>query len=430
MTALSTNNARAERSNKERIPVFDGIRGLSASLVIVAHVAFATIVLSSAAGPPREGFWSIIAAGNDLAIGPFFVMSGLFLYRPFVRYTMAGDKYPHLGKFFARRAARLLPAVWLLAAVSLVALNWSSIQGFWYVVRPFLLMQVYDYTYYAGMDVAWTVPTEAQFYLALPLLAWIGHLFAKGADTPRKKARRMIAPLLALIPIQLAWVAYVHIAFDPWPPQYFYPLGMTGVLTIGMAFAVWNVLAELSPQDTPRSFGFARRHPNLLWAGLLVVFAINCLKPFATPGTADWVSAEAAVTHSILFLLFSYLVMLPLVVPGAASKLMKVVLANPVSRYLGRISYGLYLWHFPVMYVVFGSGSLFEETYLPVQTLLGKFGFWELFVLTFLGTLAVASVSYWLVERPIVNWVQRKTATRKRVDDNFIPPSQPALTSV
>lgn len=417
-----TTPATQKGPSKERIPVFDGIRGLCALAVVLGHVTFTTMVLPSAAGPPKEGFWSILAAGNDMAIGPFFVMSGLFLFRPFVRRALAGTKYPNLGHYFARRAARLIPAMWLLALACLLVLNFSSIDSAWFFLRPFALLQVYDFQYYAGLDVAWTVPTEAQFYMALPILAAISMLFAKFGKTTKAKARWMLAPLALLVPLQLIWVGYVHENYVNWPPQFFYPFGMTGALAIGMAFAVWTVRSEVSPADTPRIFNYAKQHPNHFWIGLLILFVVSCLKPFAKWGVADWLTWEAAVVQSAMFLIFAYLVMMPLIVPGATSRLMKAVLGNPVSVYLGRISYGLYLWHFPVMYIIFESGTPFGTQYQPVQLLLGKFGFWELFIPTLLGTIAVASVSYYLFERPIINFVGRKTATKRAA-----PPAPPTI---
>jgi len=59
-----------QAQQKVRVPVLDGIRGICALAVVVTHVAFTTIVLPSAAGPPPQGFWSIIAAGQVGAIGP------------------------------------------------------------------------------------------------------------------------------------------------------------------------------------------------------------------------------------------------------------------------------------------------------------------------------------------------------------------------
>jgi peptidoglycan/LPS O-acetylase OafA/YrhL len=410
MTAPATTTAR-----KERIPVFDGIRGLCALSVVITHVAFTTIVLPSAMGDPKQGFWSILAAGNDLGIGPFFVMSGLFLYRPWVRKALqAGQPTPHQGKYFLRRAARLLPAVWLLTLFSLLALNHSNLGGVWFFLRPFTLLQVYDFHYYAGLDVAWTVPAEAQFYIALPILAVIAHLLSKLATTPRAKARLLTIPLYALVAVQLVWVAYVHSHYGPFPPQFFYPMGMGGVLAIGMLFAIWTVLSQVSPKDTPKVMTAARNHPNRMWLAMVGVFAISCAKLWDKPGTADWVNAPAAINQSILFMAFAFFSMLPLVVPGGVSRLMKVILGNPVSVYLGRISYGIYLWHFFALYIVLGTGTLFGTTYGGVGFVLGKYGFWELFLPTIGMTVALASVSYWVMERPIINFVARITATKKK----------------
>jgi peptidoglycan/LPS O-acetylase OafA/YrhL len=339
-------------------------------------------------------------------------MSGMFLYRPFVKMTLAGAPKPALGQFFLRRGARLLPAFWLLTAFCLLVLNFSSIDGLWYVLRPFLLMEIYDHQWYAGMDVVWTVPTEVQFYIALPILAWLGHRFARGATDPARKARRLLYPLGVLVVVQLAWTVYVHGSFEMWPPEYYYPFGVAGLFAIGMAMAIWNVLAEVAPDKEPRFFGLARRRPNMFWIGALAMWAINCFQPFAVAGTADWIGPEAAVIRSTLLLSFSFLIMVPLVVPNATSRVMTALLGGRVIRYLGSISYGIYLWHFAVMYLVFGSGSIFGEI-IPVHLLIGKFGYWELVVPVVLGTVLAASVSYYVLERPIIRLVERRVKRKQ-----------------
>jgi peptidoglycan/LPS O-acetylase OafA/YrhL len=395
----------------KRIGRLDGIRGFCAMAVVVTHVAFSTIVLSSAAGPPPQGFWSILAAGQTSAIGPFFLLSGLLLYRPFARATLQGRQKSSLGKFFVRRAARLLPAFWLLTAVSLALLNYDAIGSAWDVLRPFALMHVYDQHYYAGLDVAWTVPAEIQFYLALPVVAWIMHRLAKGVADPVRKARRMMIPLVVLVAAQFAWVFYIYGVLDPWPPEFFYPFSVTGLFALGMAIAVWQVVSEVAPDRQPGILRAAARHPNLFWLGALGTYVISCTQPFATPGTADWLSPEAGLVRTTMLILFTVFATLPLVMPDMRSRLVEAVLSNRVMRFLGRISYGIYLWHFFVMYLVFQSGAIFGET-APVGLLLGKFGFWELLVPTLLGTIAIAALSHYLYEKPITDFIERKTATR------------------
>jgi peptidoglycan/LPS O-acetylase OafA/YrhL len=393
---------------KKRVPTLDGIRGFCAITVVITHVAFSTFVLSSAFGDPKNGIWSILAAGQVGAIGPFFVMSGMLLYRPFARRTFSGTPYPQLGSFYIRRAARLLPAFWLLVTFCLVILNLDSLHSTWDVLRPYALMHVYNFHYYAGMDVAWTVPAEFQFYLAIPVVGGIMHLLARNVVDPAAKARRMLAPLVLLVVGQLVWTYFLNTHFGPWPPQFFYPFGVAGLFAIGMAMAVWSVLAEVAPDKKPKFFGLAVRHPNMFWLGALAAYAINCAQPFAHPGTADWLNWKAAVIRSALLLAFSFFIMVPLVIPGATSRLQEVTLGNAPARYLGRISYGIYLWHFPMMYLWFQSGSIFGKgKTIPVGFLLGKFGFWELVIPTLVGTIIIASISYWVMERPIINAVER-----------------------
>ena len=405
---------------KPRVPVLDGIRGICALAVVVTHVAFATIVLPSAAGPPPQGFWSILAAGQVGAIGPFFVMSGLFLYRPFVKVTLLGAEKPALARFFVRRAARLLPGFWLLVAFCLLILNLDTLNGTWDVLRPFALLEIYDFHYYAGMDVVWTVPTEIQFYLALPILALVGHLLARRVTDPAKKARRLLYPLGLLVAVQLLWTLYVNSHFGPWPPQFFYPFGVAGLFAVGMAMAIWTVSAQAQPNNEPRFFAWARKRPNWFWIGAMGVYAINMAQPFAVAGTADWLRPQAAVIRSVLLLAFSFLIMVPLVVPNATSRTMKAMLGGAVTRFLGRISYGIYLWHFAVMYLIFRSGSIFGS-HVPIQAQIGRFGYWELVLPTVAGAIVAASVSYYLVERPIFRFVERRVKERNTSGNPSIP---------
>ena len=411
-----------------RVPRLDGIRGLCAMAVVITHVAFATIVLSSQAGPPKEGIWSILAAGQVGAIGPFFILSGLLLYRPFARMSIAGAPKPNLKIFFVRRAARLLPAFWLVTTACILVLNLTSIESLWDLVRPYLLLHIYDSHYYAGLDVAWTVPTETQFYLVLPLLALLMHRLARGVTDPVAKVRRMSIPLVVLVAVQFVWTWHLNAHFSTWPPEYFYPFSVSGLFAIGMGFALVAVLAEVAPERVPGYYRLARSRPNLFWLGALVMYGINCAQPFATPGTADWLSPEAALVRCVLLLAFTFLLMVPLVVPDASSKLMEAVLSNGPMRYLGRISYGIYLWHFSIMYLVFESGSIFGAPPVPVQMLLGKFGFWELILPVVVGTIAISSVSYYLVERPIIQLGERLVA-RWRVAPVAVTPAGDASTA-
>jgi peptidoglycan/LPS O-acetylase OafA/YrhL len=414
MTALASEPRQGIRARK-RVPRLDGIRGFCAMTVVITHVAFATTaVLGSAAGAPKDGFWSILAAGQTLTIGPFFIMSGLLLYRPFAKATIMGTPRPALFPFFVRRATRILPAFWGVVAFCLLVLNFDVLHSTWDVLRPLLLLQIYDFHFYAGLDVTWTAPAESQFYLALPILAGVMHLLAKTTNDPVKKSQRMLIPVALLIISELSWTAYIHNgSLGQWPSEFFWPLEVTGLWGIGMAMAVWSIRAEVAPARQPAFYAWAVRRPNWFWVAALVLYGINCLQPFAHWGTADWLSSRAAVTRDLITLGFSFLVMVPLTVPNASSKFMEGMLSNRPMRFLGRISYGIYLWHFAILYLVFRSGSIFGHPPTPVNFLLGKYGFWHLVVPVTVGAIVAATLSFYLIERPIAQLGERLVVSFK-----------------
>jgi peptidoglycan/LPS O-acetylase OafA/YrhL len=401
MVALAGTGTR----ERKRLPVLDGIRGVCAIGVVFTHVAFATFVTSTIVGPQHHSIWAILAAGQ-LSIGPFFILSGLLLYRPFARRTLAGTPWPDLKVFFLRRAARILPAFWLVAVADLLLLNLTAIHGIWDVLRPLTLMHIYNFHYYAGMDVLWTVPTEAQFYLALPVLAVVMHLLARNVADPVKKARRMLIPVAVMIAVEFAWTAYVHSHYPNFVPQYFYPMSITGLFGIGMALAVWSVRSEVVPDRKPGIFRLAAAHPNWFWIAAIAFYALNCAQPWGHAGAANWQTAPAALVRDVCLQAFSGLIMLPLVMPGSSSRFMNVTLGNRPIRYIGRISYGIYLWHFTMIYLRFKSGSVYGKI-IPVNLLLGKYGFWDSVIPVLAGAIAVASLSFFILERPLIRRTER-----------------------
>ncbi|MCX4970656.1 acyltransferase [Streptomyces sp. NBC_00654] len=414
MTALGTGST-VRPHDKKRIGSLDGVRGLCAMVVVITHVAFSTgVVLGSESGPPQKGIWSILSVGAEVGLGPFFILSGMLLYKPFARATLGGARKPVLGEFFLRRGLRLMPAYWLLTAVCLLLLNFSSINSIWYVLRPILLMQDYDYVWYAGMDPTWTIPTEAQFYLVLPLLAWLMHWLAGRVVDPARKIRRMMIPLAVMIVVGFLFTGYMHMeSMGPWPPEYWWPFSRLGLFGIGMGMAILSVRAEQSPGEMPALYRLAIRRPNLFWVGALVAYLVNCTSPLGKWGTWDYGTPQFAMLQHISFLAFAFLLMVPLVAPDASSPLMDRVLTNRPTRFLGRISYGIYLWHFVVMYLWFQSGSIFGAPPVPAAFLVGKVGFWEMLAVVVAGTLVLATVSYYFFERPLLNWGERVIKKRR-----------------
>ncbi|MFK0216431.1 acyltransferase family protein [Streptomyces sp. NPDC090298] len=427
---MNSKRAAAPAHQTQRVGGLDGVRALCALGVAGVHTSFAAGVMGAYVMPPgNEALATLLAGLRPLALGPFFVLSGMLLYKPFARWTLSGSKRPQIGPFLAKRLARLWPAYVLLALVCVFLLNFDAVDGPWYVLRPILMLQVYDYTWIAGMDPAWTVPAEMQYYLALPLLAALMHWLAKGVSDPVRKARRMMIPLVLITVGSAVWTYYIHRPeMGMYPQEYWWPLAVGGAFALGMAMAVLHVLAEIRPDHKPALYRIAGDHPLLFWIGALAIYAFNCSQPFGRPGYGDYEGVGLALTQYFLLLAFSYLTVMPLSIPGSKSRVVDAIVANPVSRYLGRISYGIYLWHFAIMYFWFETGSVFGTQPALMNQLRGTIGFPELMTAVLVGSILAATASHYLVERPIVNAVGRWAARKERAAAAAGTPSQDSYT--
>ncbi|MFB7915473.1 acyltransferase family protein [Streptomyces sp. NPDC056061] len=424
---VNANGAVAPAQRSRRVGRLDGVRALCALAVTAVHVSFTAGVMGAYTVPPGNEKLAVLLAGlRPIVLGPFFVLSGMLLYRPFARWTLRGTRRPAVGPFLLKRLARLWPAYILLSLACVFLINYDSIDGVWYVLRPILMLQVYDYTWIPGMDPAWTVPAEMQYYLALPLLAVVMHWLARGVSDPARKVRRMMIPPVLMVIGSAAWTYYIHRpVMGPFPKEYWWPLAVGGAFALGMAMAVVHVRAEIDPDRKPALYRFAARRPNVLWFGALVVYAINCAQPFGRPGYGDYEQLKLAVVQYFLLLAFSYLLVMPLTVPEARSRTIDAIVDNPVTRYLGRISYGIYLWHFAVMYFWFESGNIFGTTPALMDKLRGTIGFPELITAVVIGTVLIASISHYVVERPVLNAVGRWTERRQGTAPQTVPAARP-----
>ncbi|WP_187414132.1 acyltransferase family protein [Nonomuraea sp. PA05] len=400
----------------KRAPRLDGLRGYLALGVIIVHVAFAAGVIGFY-DKPADSIWAVLVQGFNVLLPPFFVMSGLLLYRPFARATIVGTPRPAIRSYLIKRMLRILPAYWLVAVAALLLLNAKSVDGVWYVLSPLLLMHNYvpgPELGYAGLEPTWTVPAEVTFYLALPILAWIFDRYARKAATPAGKARRLIVPLAVFVLVGLAWTVYTHLEFmGPFPYEYFWVIGFTGFLAIGMGLAILAAYAEAT-NTTPRFYQAVARRPLLFWLGALVIYVVNCIRPFGKPGMADYATVPEALAEMVLFLVFALLIIAPVVVPNVRSAVIDGVLTNRPMRFFGRISYGVYLWHFVLQYLWLENGSIFGAAPLPMPAVMGKAGFWELLTVVLVGTVIIATISYYLVELPAMRLRERLVASSGR----------------
>lgn len=141
-------------------PELESLRGWAIALVVLFH--YHGILFGNAPLPPDRPLWrSLMAAGNT-GVTLFFVLSGFLLAQPFLHSLQGGPKVD-VGRFYRARILRVVPLYYLAVLVAwLLSGNWLALKGLLFIP---LGSQVFPYSV-----PWWSLSTEVQFYLLLPLL--------------------------------------------------------------------------------------------------------------------------------------------------------------------------------------------------------------------------------------------------------------------
>jgi peptidoglycan/LPS O-acetylase OafA/YrhL/lysophospholipase L1-like esterase len=352
-------------SEQRYMPGLDGLRAIAVLAVIAFHEQFG---------------W---APGGLLGVGVFFTLSGYLITDLLLsRWTTSGRL--HLAEFWLRRARRLLPALFVMLAVVTAwitiadRVRLASVRGAvgaastywsnWYVI-------IKGQSYFARfappqpLDHLWSLAVEEQFYLIWPwlLLAGVFLIRRRGASA---------LPWLALPTLAMAAASAVaatllyHPGFDPTRIYEGTDTRASGLL-IGAALAmVWSSRRAAVTGKTGQRLldwpGFA----GLAVIGLMV-WRVGQYSPFLYRGG---------------------LVVLALATAGvlAAAACPATLTARALGwrplRWLGVRSYGIYLWHFPVIVLTSPAGSPVQLPRAAAQIT---------------ATIAIAALSWRYIEEPI-----------------------------
>jgi peptidoglycan/LPS O-acetylase OafA/YrhL len=276
-----------------------------------------------------------------------------------------------------------------------------AIHGFANVVTYYGLLQNYraGYAMY-GLGVAWTLGIELGFYLILPGIDWIARRAAgRAPDRDRiLRTQLMVAAALATVGLTVKVLSlWVLTGFTAKTGSWF-PIRALGWSVLGYLdwFAVGIALAIASvwfAQEKPmgRVAAGLVGLPGACWLVALILFAAE---------THVGAGAGNQFVLSALVVLTAAMLLLPAVFGPQDRGAIRSVLRGRAMSFLGRISYGIYLWHF--IFVVLSlrwiaSGALPDVFILRLATVGGL-------------TLAAAIASFYLVERPLMAWSHRRHA--------------------
>jgi peptidoglycan/LPS O-acetylase OafA/YrhL len=360
-------------SSNQRIlylPGLDGLRAIAVLAVIFYHANVS---------------WAV---GGYLGVEVFFVISGYLISSLLLREYLASQRVA-LSQFWLRRARRLLPALCLLLAAVVPLAGWlapdalprlrEDIPGaLLYISNWVFISREIPYFEQFGrpplLQHLWSLAVEEQFYLIWPLVLWgILRIFRPRSSNQTFK---LALPVLLLAGITFALTISMY---DPQadPSRVYY-----GTDTRASGFLLGAGLAMLWKPGN----GIARRS----WVVETASF-LGALGLFWVFGRLH--EYEAFLYRGGFLLAASLTCLVILAVSNPRTHLSRLLGCRPL-RWLGTRSYGIYLWHWPLMIVWnWGSGSAQPDTItLALQLIL---------------TGLLAELSYRWIEQPIRRYGMR-----------------------
>lgn len=368
-------------SLRRRFGALDGLRAIGALGVLSTHVGFAS-------GDALRGPFKGLLARLDAGVAVFFVISGFLLYRPHLVAMVAARRRPATRAYLWHRALRILPALWIATAMAALLLPHDRRVNLGLYLRHAALIQIYfENQQLAGLTQLWSLATEGAFYLLLPLLAW---LLSRLGFSGRRDVHRQLMVLAVFVLAGPVWKAVMASQGPPssglWLPGY---LGWFGA---GMSLAVWQV-ARSQGILADGFLGKLADNPGTVWTGALAVFAL-ATSPLAGRYDLSPASAGQAATKNLLYVALAVLIVFPTVAAVNESTEPAVVraLGGRAGHFLGDISYGVFAYHVVVLGVV--------QNLTGTVAFTGHFA--TLFWLTLSVSVVLATLSYHLIERPIM----------------------------
>lgn len=353
---------RAGNGTAPRRPFRADIQGLRAFAVLA-------VLADHLFGWPNGGF---------IGVDVFFVISGFLITGLLLREQERSGSIS-FARFYERRIKRILPASLVTLAVTVVA-AWTllprsraaatTVDGVWsalFAGNWRFAANGTDYFQEGGLPSPlqhfWSLGVEEQFYFVWPWLLLV--LFVAGTRLwgGRVTARKIAAvAMTVIVALSLIWAVYETSTDAGW--AYFSTFSRAWELGVGALLAIATPALVNLP---------ARLRPYLAWCGLAAIvaalFVVDPAVGFPAPAALLPVLGTALIIAS-----------------GTGGVVRSMApLANPVTSYIGNISFSLYLWHWPVIVLLVAVVPASQPAY---------------YVLALLLSAALAVASFHLIEEP------------------------------
>lgn len=383
----------AGRSSGEKIAEVDsltGLRGFAALVVIAVHASGRTDF-------PEFGIHGY---------GPvsLFVLSGFLLYRPWSRWALGAGTRPDVRTFARRRLLRIFPAYLVVMLAFAVMFPASQPNGWDGWLRALTLTgTLAPDGLRPGLEQTWSLGTELTWYVALPFLGLLAGLVARRLDG--RRAFWAVVGLLALsLPVTILWRIWVAANADTLAEKFTWNFWLPGFL---VCFAAGAATAHFLEGERSGLVDLSRIRGwfDHTWLAVVLMVVAAAIGTSPLGGPVEYVPASfsersirfaAATTLAVLLLLACAL-------SRSNSLLVRFMSTRPMVA-TGRWSYGMYLWHLPVI-------ELIEDDFVH-RTGIGGFFLWMGTI--FLVTIPLGAATYAWVEKPAIAWSKRPRRGARR----------------
>jgi peptidoglycan/LPS O-acetylase OafA/YrhL len=363
------------------------MRAVAALTVVVVHVT----VFSKAGSAPAAHVLSHL----NIGVTVFFLISGFLLYRPFIAHRAGGAPAAPVRRYAWRRVLRIFPAYWLVLTLLTVLPGFAGVtNGHW--LSQYALLDALAFgsgncveaLQTCGLAHTWSLGVEVGFYALLPL-------YALGADrlARRRPSTCWVRRELGLLAVLSAASILLHLRAPGG--------GSAGVITgtllgywlwfaAGMALAIMSIGVGDSAEASA-AMRLVVERPWIPWLAALALYLL--LSALLPPTPFLFLHLDQTIAY-VGFALVAALLMAPAVFGDGAGGAPRRLLAQPVVAWLGLVSYGIFLWHYAVVLRLGAPGE--------------GLGFWPLLGATLAIAVACATVSYYVLEKPLLRFKYRR----------------------
>jgi len=358
------------------IPGLDGLRAIAFLLVFALHTDYIQV--------------------GWVGVQLFFVLSGFLITGILLDMKQGLKTKEYFTKFYGRRFLRIFPLYYFYLALMWGLTTWLRTVGYrqnFMKLFPdqvgYALMYVYNFFFASAgyretkfLDHFWSLSVEEQFYIFWPMLIFL---------VPEKYLKKLFLAGIIIAPIFRVVMVLIYRLNLPFlrdgAAYVIYPLPLSHI----DAFAFGAYISRFSIPKAKLQFyvlpllvpivGFASYYLATGELGYLTALGF----PVAMPRAYQYIWGYSLWNYWFAVIIFCIV----------REKMLVRSFEWPVLRYLGKISYGLYVYHFPIVWFAWrirDVWSMQESLAKPLTA-----------IIALAATIIVASLSYFLMERPILN---------------------------